>query len=146
MTTIIADYRARVMVSDSHATDGDRAWTMRKVYRIHGHLIGCAGLVPEFEAFLEWYRGGMKTKLKFTGDVTEVLVLRPDGLFMFDDNLTQLQRVVSGREAIGSGGKAAIAAYEAMDWQHPRRAVRIACKHDHGSRPPLRCYTLKAKA
>lgn len=143
MTTILADYHAGVMVCDSNATDGDRNWVMRKVYRIRGALVGCAGNVPEFEAFLSWYRGGMTGKLKFDADESTALVLQPDGLFLFDDNLTQLQRVKSGREAAGSGGKAAISAYEALDWQNPQRAVRIACKNDAGSRPPVRTYHLR---
>lgn len=130
------------MVSDSNATDGDRVWSMKKVHRIRGALLGFAGLVPEFEAFLDWYRGGMVEKLQFTGDETSVLVLTSSGLYLFDDNLMQLQRVKTGREAIGSGGKAAIAAYEALNFTDPRRAVRIACKHDAGSRTPVRTYTL----
>ena len=51
--------------------------------------------------------------------------------------------MASGIEAIGSGGKAAICAYEALALTDPVHAVRIVCKHDAGSRAPVRVYRLK---
>lgn len=154
MTTILADYRLGVMVSDSNLTDGDRHWSGRKVHRVRDALCGFAGHVPDFENFIAWYRGGMKTDLKFDTDESDVLVLRPQGLFMFDDNSTSLQKVKQGYESIGTGGKAAIAAYEALlsmsAYEQPkqlmRAAVRIACKHDANSRTPVRTYHLKGQS
>lgn len=142
MTTILADYRFGLMVSDSHTTDGDRAWSERKVRRVRGALIGLAGLWADFEPVLDWYRGGMAEPMQIDNVETAVLVLKGDGLFLLDASSTRLQRVSGGREAVGTGGKAAIAAYEAMYFTDPRRAVQIACRHDPGSRPPVRLYRL----
>ena len=135
------------MVSDSNAVDAElRRYSVRKVFRIHGHLIGFAGHMPEFERFCEWYRGRMLGKLRFNTDKSTALILAPVGLFVFDDNATGLQRVVKGREAIGSGAMCAIAAFEALDWQDPTKAVRIACNHDAQSGGPVKTYKLRGPA
>lgn len=143
MTTVLADARLGLMVSDSVTTDGDRAWSSRKVHRIRGALVGFAGDVPYLHALLEWLRAGA------TGDFggawsedSDALVLNASGLWLFDCNAPRLQRVPSGRESIGSGSVAAIAAYEALGWTDPKRAVRIACRHDINSRAPVRAYHL----
>jgi ATP-dependent protease HslVU (ClpYQ) peptidase subunit len=141
MTTILADSKLRVMVSDSSATDGQRSWSVRKVYRVRGALVGLAGTVSNFQGFLSWYRGGMKTPPEFDFDDNSALVLRADGLWTFDATAPALQKSPS-RESIGSGAMAAIAAYEALGWSNPRRAVQIACRHDASSRAPVRTYLL----
>lgn len=132
------------MVSDSNMSDGERVWKARKVHRIRGCLLGLAGHVDEINGFLDWYRAGEPEtgypKLAFENSV--VLALDPDGLWLFDSSCTQWSKVPTGREAIGTGGVAAISAYEALDWTDPARAVRIACKHDAGSRVPVRTYRL----
>ena len=69
-------------------------------------------------------------------------MLDHDGLWLFDSNCDTLTRVPSGREAIGSGGKGAICAFEALGFLDAAKAVRIACTHDSGSRPPVRTYHL----
>jgi ATP-dependent protease HslVU (ClpYQ) peptidase subunit len=50
--------------------------------------------------------------------------------------------ISSGVEAIGSGGKSAMCAYDALGRQNPSKAVRIVCKHDSGSCCPIRVYKL----
>ncbi len=47
MTTIVADWRFGVMVSDSSISDGDRIWLGRKVFRIREELLGFCGDVDE---------------------------------------------------------------------------------------------------
>lgn len=142
MTTILADTRLGVMVSDSNMTDGDRAWRVRKVHRIRGTLVGLAGTMIEGLAFLDWYRAGMTTPPDFAFGDSTALVLDTDGLWLFDENTDTLARVRAGREAIGTGGKGAMCAYEALGFSSPAKAVRIACVHDSGSRPPVRTYRL----
>lgn len=142
MTTILADRRAGVMVADSNMTNGDRRWVQRKVHRLRGALVGFAGSEPEFEGFMAWFRGGMQDVPEFLFADSEALVLRADGLFFFDNNYTELHRIEAGREAIGTGGKGAMCAYEALRFTDPARAVRIACRHDSDSRPPVRTYRL----
>jgi hypothetical protein len=138
VTTILADFRLGVMVSDSNASDEDRVWSERKVYRWRGKLIGCAGNVDEHAPFIEWLKKGGKPPKLATGSF---LVLSEEGLFHYAMS-TVPEKVEKGIEAIGSGAKAAMCAYEALDFSDPKRAVKIVCKHDAGSRTPVRVYRL----
>jgi hypothetical protein len=138
VTTILADARFGLMVSDSVMTDDDRVWTTKKVFRHEGCLYGFAGLVDERIAFMDWIKG--------EGDAPAFansfcLMLSDAGLFIYD-NSTVPQKVSRGFETIGTGAKAAMCAYEAMGFKNPAKAVRIVCKHDSGSRPPVRTYKL----
>jgi hypothetical protein len=139
MTTVIADFRLGVMVSDSNASDDDRAWSERKVFRHKGALYGFAGHTSERVEFMEWIKGdGDAPSFAYSA----CLMLSDSGLFLYNNN-TMPQRVTHGIEAIGTGAKAAMCAYEAMAFTDIKRAVAIVCKHDSGSRAPVRVYTLK---
>lgn len=142
MTTLLADTRFGVMVSDSNITDGDRAWSGRKVRRMKGSIVGFAGNVIDFDAFIWWFKSDMVHSLQIKNEDTSILVLNHTGLFLFDDNSKQLQRCSKAYESCGTGGKAAMAAYEALGFTDPKRAVAIACKHDAQSRAPVRVYAL----
>lgn len=140
MTTLLADVRWGVMVADTGAGDGDRQWPgTRKVWRSRAALIGGAGHYDQILAFLDWWRRGADQNERIKVDKAKALVLHRSSLWLFDSTLVP-QRVESGREAIGTGSKAAMAAYEALWWSDPRRAVQIACKHDAQSRAPVRTY------
>lgn len=141
MTTILADVRHGVMVSDSSAGDDDRVWRCKKVFRHAESLIGFSGYTYDFEPFLAWWRGGMAGKRPKCS--LSVLILNQYGLFSLDEHSAMPECVPSGREAIGTGGKAAMCAYEALGWSDPRRAVSIVCRHDAASRGPVRVYRLK---
>lgn len=140
MTTVLADARLGVMVSDSSATDDDRVWSERKVFRHKGALYGFAGNVDERLLFMEWIKGDGKVPA-FSGSC---LMLSEGGLFLYDST-TMPQKIARGIEAIGTGAKAAMCAYEALGYADPKRAVSIVCKHDSGSRAPVRVYRLGAK-
>lgn len=144
MTTILADLRLGVMVTDSSVSDGDRVWKARKVFRHKGALIGFAGDVNEGIGFLAWWKSGQKDKPpKFKE--TSALVLTDDRLMLYTNSLTG-ELIPSGIEAIGSGAKAAICAYEATGQIDPVRVVQIVCKHDSSSRAPARAYQLRKTA
>lgn len=143
MTTILADARRGVMVSDSGMTDGDRQWKQKKVFHVGPALIGFAGSEPEFGAFIDWYRSGMEEEASFPFGDSSALVMTPGRLFFFDTHYTRLRRLDTHFEAIGTGAKGAICAYEALGFKDPARAVRIAVRHDGGSRGPVRTYRLK---
>lgn len=138
MTTILADAKLGIMVSDSNSSDGERCGTMRKVWRIKGCLVGASGTVSEIEAFLNWWKTGEKAK--FSSVFALVMFERKLLYFAGSDAPIHIQ---SGREAVGTGAMAAMAAYEALGWKDPRKAVTIACKHDANSRSPVRLYQLK---
>lgn len=141
MTTIIADHRLGVMVCDSSISDDDRVWSGSKVYRHKGALLGFAGDVDEALEFLKWWKAGKPAKLPKFGH-SSALILSDAGLVHYCYSLTPMP-VKRGIEAIGSGGKAAICTYEALAWQDPVQAVKIVCRHDSGSRAPVRVYRLK---
>lgn len=140
MTTVLADWHEGIMVSDSLVSDDDRKWTQRKVFRIRGALVGIAGTLTQAEQFLAWYRAGCKDKPpkldEFNG-----LVLTPDGLLHYCMSHLPVP-ISSGREAIGSGAKAAMVGYQLLGWKDAKRVVRIVCEHDVGSRAPVRVYRL----
>jgi hypothetical protein len=142
MTTILADAKLGLMVSDTNMTDEDRVWHVRKVFRVRGALVATAGPVIQGEAFMEWWRKGAEEPPDFDFDESSALVLDEHGLYFLDDSVLGLTKVVGGREAIGTGGKVALAVYEAMSWKDPVKAVRITCKYDSGSRTPVRVYKL----
>jgi hypothetical protein len=145
VTTILADARLGVIVADSCVSDDDRVWSVRKVVRSRGALIATAGDILQGRTFCAWWASGATEPPDFAFDDAEALVLDDSGLYVFDDNQLGLERVPCGRETIGTGGKTAIAVYEALRWQNPRRAVALACKYDKGSRPPVRVYKLRER-
>lgn len=141
MTTILADFRLGVIVSDSSISDDDRVWTGKKVFRHQGALFAFAGQVSEHVAFMVWLKQGQQGKPP-TFSHSCALMMNENGLFMYDDSHVLLP-VRTGIEAIGTGDKAAMCAYEALGWSDPVKAVRIVCKHDNASRPPVKTYRIK---
>jgi hypothetical protein len=140
MSTVLASLRHGVMVSDSAMADGDRRYPCRKIYRIGGALLGFAGEESDFIRFMDWFKSGMLGKVNF-GE-SKVLILSPRRLEMFDANYELPVRITSGRDAIGTGGKAVMCAFEAQGFENPRRAVSIVCRHDANSWGPVRVYRL----
>lgn len=146
MTTVLADARKGVMVSDSCVTDGDRIWSGPKVFRVRGHLLGFAGTLAPRERFLKWFKNGALKDQEETFKGGVALVITPKGKLLYYNEDDLAVEIAGGREAIGTGGKAAIAAYDALGWENPRRAVLIACRHDNASRTPVRIMTMKDTA
>lgn len=141
MTTVLADFHFGVMVADTGATDGDRQWpNAKKVWRSRGYLLAFAGEYEGIAAFLAWWKAGQTGKPPAFANA-RALAMSRDGLWLYEGS-TVPQEIYTGREAIGSGAKAAMAAYEAVGWMDPKQAVRIACKHDARSRGPVRLYKL----
>lgn len=144
MTTVLADAKLGVMVSDSSASDGSRIWITKKVWRVRGHLLGFAGSMHFFQPIIDWFKAGAAPDAVPNMGDASVLILGAKGLYLMDHNSKLPQYITSGREAIGAGAQAAIAVHEALGWKDARRAVTITCKHDALSRPPVRLYRLKA--
>ena len=142
MTTVLADAHLGVMVADSFASDGDRSWgRVKKVWRVRDHLVGLAGNLDEFAPFVQWFKDGCDDKKRPKFSNSYALILGPTGLWTCQ--LSPLLMRSGRHEAIGSGCKAALAAYEALGFTDPKRAVQIACRYDAGSRGPVRVYHLK---
>lgn len=128
------------MLSDSSISDGDRVWVGRKVFRFGGRLFGFSGDCDEAIEFMHWVRNNLPPQLPHFRN-SDCLMLSQAGLFHFNHGVIA-QKVPKGIEAIGTGAKAAIAAYEALGFTKPNRAVQLACKHDANSRVPVRVYRL----
>jgi ATP-dependent protease HslVU (ClpYQ) peptidase subunit len=143
VTTVLADARSGVMVSDSCVTGGDRVWNGVKVFRVRGHLLGFAGDIAPRTRFLEWWKAGAMEKDAPTFKGGQALILTPGGKLVFYEGDDLPVDIPGGREAIGTGGKVAIAAYDALGWTDPKKAVAVACRHDSASRLPVRVYKLK---
>jgi hypothetical protein len=62
VTTILADFRLGVIISDSSISDDDRVWSGRKVFRHKGALYGFAGDTDEAVGFMAWIKGGKHPK------------------------------------------------------------------------------------
>src|SRR5262249_83125 len=140
MTTILADAKFGVMVSDAVWCDSERVGRKRKVFRVHGVLVGMAGSIEEFGIFLAWCKTSFNDKPpKFPH--LNAMVLSPSGLLHFAGNGLPIKED-NGIQAIGTGAMAAMAAYEALGFTDPKAAVRIACHHDANSRGPVRVYRL----
>ncbi len=128
MTTVIATEKA--MAGDSRVTDDSTFFESKKVHRCkNGDLVGIAGSMTDALKFLEWYESGANKDSEPSFDDTNfnVMVVRKDGLFVFDDCLVPI-RVDSGMFAIGSGRMAAMAAFHCG--KSIRECVEIACKID----------------
>lgn len=138
MTTIAADFRALVMVSDSRCTAGEQWFPMTKVHKIGAELIGLAGSVKEGQAWLKWYSGG-KRGTKPKGESYVALILRKDGLYeVTADGLEML--IERGFHACGSGGPIAVALMIAG--HSAQESVEIACQVDTGSGGEIKTYSL----
>lgn len=140
MTTVLAEAKLGLMVADSNVTDAIKVWKQRKVWRINGALVGMAGLAEEFLPFLVWCRNGMQEDPPKMKNL-EAMVLSTSGLLYYSSSTLPV-RIASGRHAIGTGSMAALAAHEALGFNDPKRAVQIVCRHDAGSRSPVRVYRL----
>lgn len=141
MTTVLASLAHGLMICDSRISDGDRKWRGRKVWRFGGMLVGVAGDAQTFLPAIDWLRKGGEPPSTWD-ESTDLLVLRPEGLFAYCGGPTP-ERIRCGREAIGTGSQAAMAAFEALGWEDPKRAVQIACHYDAASDRPVRVYRLR---
>lgn len=140
MTTVLADAHKGLMVSDSCATCGDRVWRAIKVHRMHGMLVALSGDLNQGAEFLRWWQSMCATKPpRF--DRSSALVLDGKTLMAFNGACIP-ETIRGGIEAIGSGGKAAMCAYQALGFADPVKAVSIVCEHDSGSRKPIRTYRI----
>ncbi len=135
MTTIAADAIAGVMCSDSFWFAGDECGTIRKVFRVHGSLVGIAG---DVDHIIAWRTALKANKPLPKVDVT-VLRLGTQGLDCWTSG-DGWHKVEAKQYAIGGGGKAARGALAAG--ASCAKAVRIAAGIDAQTGGPVRTYRL----
>lgn len=139
MTTIVADWREGVIVSDSQYSDEDTGlkYQDEKVYTIPGGFLGGAGHKSDIEKVVKWVRGETKAKPKIKNQNSFVMMTF-NGLFSTDNSLEW--ESVKEFIAIGTGAMAA----EAMlrNGTTAEEAVKMACSVDLYSCEPVRVYSL----
>jgi ATP-dependent protease HslVU (ClpYQ) peptidase subunit len=141
MTTIIADSKRKIMVSDSKCTYGDTHFRMQKIYQMpDGTLIGFSGSVSEATKFVNWWIDGanIANKPNFGEESFDALVLDDSGINLWDSNLIKI-RIIQDFFAVGSGAQFALGALRAG--ADPVRAVEIAAQEDNNSGLPIDSVT-----
>ena len=139
MTTIVGDWKNKILVADSQFSDDDTGikYFEDKVIAIDGGYLGVAGNWVDGEKVAEYVNKKSKTKPKLKSD-SSFLKLTDEGLFACGDDL-EWERVRTFM-AIGSGSMAAevcmrmgLTAEEAIKW---------ACNVDLKSHEPIKVYKL----
>lgn len=150
MTTIVV--RDGIMAADSCVTvsseaGGDRKFRCEKIYKKvlpNGEtvLIGTAGESAPGLVFVDWYGSGKPnpTELLDGEADIDIIVLTTRGVFGYD-KWCRGEKLMGRFHAIGSGTKAALGALHMG--ATARQAVRIACKIDPYSAPPIVTMSLK---
>lgn len=142
MTTIVGDWRRKIIVSDSQFSDDEAGikYYEEKVLPIEGGWLGVAGNWSDAEKVLDYLNKKTKTKPKLKSD-SSFLKLTKEGLFSCGDDL-DWERVRTFM-AIGSG---AMAAEVCLRMDLPAEdAVKWACNVDLKSHEPIKTYSLDDK-
>jgi hypothetical protein len=142
MTTIVGDWKNKILVADSQFTDTDTGlkYFEEKVLPLDDGWLGVAGNWCDGEKVQDYVNKKTKTKPKLKAD-SSFLKLTADGLFACDGDL-EWERVRTFM-VIGSGAMAAevcmrmgLTAEEAVKW---------ACNVDLHSHEPIKTYSLGSK-
>jgi hypothetical protein len=142
MTTIVGDWRRKIIISDSQFSDDDTGikYFDEKVVPIEGGWLGVAGNWCDCEKVVEYLNKKGKRKPKLKND-SSFLKLTQEGLFYCGDDL-EWERAKTFM-AIGSGAMAAEVCLR-MDLS-AEEAVKWACNVDLKSSEPLKTYVLGDK-
>ena len=142
MTTIVGDWRRKIIISDSQFSDDDTGikYFEEKVVPIEGGWLGVAGNWCDCEKVVEYLNKKSKRKPKLKND-SSFLKLTQEGLFYCGDDL-EWERAKTFM-AIGSGAMAAEVCLR-MDLS-AEEAVKWACNVDLKSSEPLKTYFLDNK-
>lgn len=137
MTTIVGDWKRKILVSDSQYSDDDTGikYFEDKVYRIPSGWFAGAGHQSDIEKFLEFISGKTKRRPKLRND-NSFLLLTEKGLFSCDNSLEW--ETVRSFMAIGSGSMAAEALLR--NGYSAEEAVLGACNVDLYSSEPIKVY------
>lgn len=139
MTTIVGDWKNKILVADSQFSDDDSGikYFEDKIIPIEGGYLGIAGNWVDGEKVADYLNKKTKNKPKLKSD-SSFLKLTNEGLFSCGDDL-EWERVRTFM-AIGSGSMAAevcmrmgLSAEEAVKW---------ACDVDLKSHEPIKVYKL----
>lgn len=139
MTTIAVSRSLRMVASDSAVTLGNtRVPSFPKLFREPTFIVGCAGDVGNFPAFVKWLRSDRKARVP--NDINALLLYRDGRISWFMSGPTE-HFVTDDYFAIGSGGSFALGALDALYdmglMVDPRTAIAAACRRDTNSSLPV---------
>jgi hypothetical protein len=139
MTTIVGDWRRKILVADSQYSDTDNGmkYFHEKVFRVSNGWFAGAGHAGDIELVLKYIEGKTRTKPKLKNE-NSFLWLKEDGLYNSDSKLEW--ETCKNYIAIGSGAMAAEALLR--HGTTAEVAVRGACNVDLYSHEPIRSYEL----
>lgn len=150
MTTIIADAKRKVIVSDSRITtqSGLTQYAAEKVYRVGKSIYGEAGDNENGLKFRRWVLDGQPKKGRpafgnTTDDEFCVLEIDREGMWMWDQTMVR-QKLLEDVFAVGSGAKIALYAIKVLG-KSAEEAIEEAAKIDMHTAPPVQCLSLKDK-
>ena len=141
MTTVA--YRDFSMASDSSCFIGStHILSMRKVWRVGGGLVGCAGDVADIMKFVRWLKDGADEDDYPEMESLEAIVIAPTGIARaYENGHSQGMLIRDPYCAIGSGRDVALGAMFAGS--DARTAVKAAIRHTGQSKAPVRVFRLK---
>ena len=143
MTTIA--YRDNVMAADTSClnSEGTNEHGIRKVWRVHGCLVGCSGAFCDIQRFIQWLKeGAYDDDTRKVMEGFDAIVVQPSGRISTFDGYTTIpirplhQKYI----AIGSGGAVALGAMFAG--ADAITAVKAAVRHNIQTKAPIRSYRL----
>lgn len=143
MTTIIGDWRHKIIVTDSQISDDDsdtKALDCEKVFRVPQGLLAGAGDFITIQEVVQYFSEGKRGKPPVIKDADDAdfMLLNHDGLFISGKDL-RFQRIQT-YDALGTGTLAALAA---MALGHSaEEACWAACKSDLYSGGDIKIYSL----
>lgn len=145
MTTIIADAKRGVLVSDSRITTFGSLtqYGAEKLYRISKAVYGEAGDVEDSLKFRRWVLDGQPKagRPKYTGDTFNVLELTKGGLYLWDYTLAR-QEMRETEYAIGSGQAIALYVMRVLG-KTAEEAIEEVAKIDIHTAGPVQVLSLK---
>lgn len=132
MTTVA--YRSGVLAADSSCWEGDtHAHAVRKVWRVRGCLVGCAGRLADINAFVRWMRDGAdEDEYPRMKSLSAIVIGQDFRVRCFEDVGAQPIFVRDPYCAVGSGAPVALGAFH--HGATAVEAVRAARHHNDGTK------------
>ena len=143
MSTIIGDWRRKIIVTDSQVSDDDsdtKNFENEKVFRVPQGLLAGAGDYISIQEVVHYFMEGKKGKPPIIKDVDDAdfMLLTHEGLFVSGKDL-RFQRIQT-YDALGSGTLAVLAV---MTLGHTaEEACWAACRSDLYSGGDVKVYSL----
>lgn len=142
MTTIA--YRDGVLAADSSCwVDTTRVHSARKIWRVHGGLIGFAGTISYGLAMVRWLQSGADPDDYPKESNGSCIIIDRRGIIRsYESGSTTSMRIVEKYVSIGSGSSVALGAMFAG--ANAKDAIKASIKYDAYTSGPIKTLRLHA--